>query len=115
MTERTEKKTARQSRSREIAGIVLFALALFVLLCLLSYDRGDPSFTHYVAGKIRIRNLGGVAGSYLADSLFRVFGMTAFLFPLLFGIFSMKLLFNKRLAFSLSTVLSCAQTFGCSS
>ena len=44
-----EKRTEKQKdnkRTREIKGVVCLSLALFLLLCLVSYHPQDPSFTH---------------------------------------------------------------------
>ncbi|HOO41112.1 MAG TPA: DNA translocase FtsK 4TM domain-containing protein, partial [Syntrophales bacterium] len=68
-------------RTREIKGVIDITLALFFLLCLLSYSPQDPSFTHYVSGGGKVRNLIGPFGSYTADSLIRLFGVSVFLIP----------------------------------
>jgi DNA segregation ATPase FtsK/SpoIIIE, S-DNA-T family len=71
------------NRTREIKGVVCLALAVFLLLCLFSYSPQDPSFTHVVApdGPSTL-NLTGTFGSYTADSIIRLLGITSFLFPL---------------------------------
>ncbi len=68
------------TRLKEIGGVISIALAAFIFLCLFSYDPHDPSLTHYVAGKVKIINYGGLVGAYLSDALLRVFGITAYLF-----------------------------------
>ena len=67
-------------RSREILGILLFAVALFVIVALLSYNPRDPSWMHFVAGKAKVHNLAGKIGSYLADGLLQFFGVVAYSF-----------------------------------
>ena len=66
--ERTKKK------SREITGFILLALALFILLCLVSYSPSDPSLTHFVADKTHTNNMGGFVGSYISAGLLGFFG-----------------------------------------
>jgi S-DNA-T family DNA segregation ATPase FtsK/SpoIIIE len=81
-----EKKTEKQKdnkRTREIKGVVCLSLALFLLLCLVSYRPQDPSFTHVplVSSGQSTHNFTGKAGSYTADSLIRLLGVSSFLFP----------------------------------
>ena len=69
-------------RTREIKGVVCLAVALFLLLCLLSYSPHDPSFTKVVTDGASTHNLTGKFGSYTADSIIRLLGITAFFLPL---------------------------------
>ncbi|WP_225561927.1 DNA translocase FtsK [Rhodanobacter sp. DHB23] len=69
-------------RLREAGALVLLALALYLLVCLFSYDAQDPSWSH--AGVVaHSRNLGGTVGAYVADLLRYLFGGVAYFFPLL--------------------------------
>jgi DNA segregation ATPase FtsK/SpoIIIE, S-DNA-T family len=77
-------------RPREIAGVITLAIAIYLLLCLSSYHPLDPSFTHFVAGKVKTHNLIGSLGSYTADTLLRLLGISAFWLPILFSIASFK-------------------------
>jgi S-DNA-T family DNA segregation ATPase FtsK/SpoIIIE len=77
-------------RSREIAGIVNLAIAIFLLLALSSYNPADSSFTHFVAGTAKTHNLIGSFGSYSADSLLRLFGIGALWFPVFFAVIAFK-------------------------
>ena len=62
-------------RTAEIVGVSCLALALFLLLALLSYHPLDPSLRHYYGPeKIAIRNLTGSVGSYTADTLIWIMG-----------------------------------------
>lgn len=76
------KENERLSRAAEIKGILCLALALFLLLCLLSYHPQDPSFTRFVAHDGPVKNWIGSFGSHLADTLIRLFGISVFLIPL---------------------------------
>jgi len=76
----TEKPSAFK-RPREIAGVIILTIAVFLLLSLSSYHPSDPSFTHFVAGKVKTHNLIGSMGSYTADSLLRLLGIGAFWLP----------------------------------
>ena len=69
-------------RLREAGALVLLALALYLLVCLFSYDAQDPSWSH--AGVVaHSHNLGGTVGAYVADVLRYLFGGVAYFFPLL--------------------------------
>jgi len=71
-------------RLKEAALLVTWAVALFLLVALGSHDPADPGWSHTGSGGA-LRNLGGVAGAWLADVLLYVFGRIAFLFPVLIG------------------------------
>lgn len=73
----------------EVMGILLVALALFVLLSLISYSQTDPSFFSYVSRKQGgIHNWMGIVGSYTAGFLFQTFGFPSFLIPFVMGVFA---------------------------
>ncbi|MCX5848880.1 MAG: DNA translocase FtsK 4TM domain-containing protein [Deltaproteobacteria bacterium] len=61
-----QKEQADNKRTREIKGAVCLSLALFLLLCLVSYHPQDPSFTHFVASGQATHNFTGKFGSYFA-------------------------------------------------
>ncbi|NOR20742.1 MAG: cell division protein FtsK [Xanthomonadales bacterium] len=56
------------------------ALAIIMLLALLSYSPLDPGFSHTGSGS-KLHNLIGGTGAWFADFGFYLFGMPAFLFP----------------------------------
>ncbi|HWJ93302.1 MAG TPA: DNA translocase FtsK 4TM domain-containing protein, partial [Telluria sp.] len=61
------------SEARWIALAVLF---VYFVLILLSYDKGDPGWSH--ANVVpKVHNLGGRAGAWLADLLLFIFGFSA--------------------------------------
>lgn len=66
---------------KEIIGILLFFLLVFVLVSLVSYHPQDPSLNNATAGNAK--NLFGVVGAYLADALIGLFGLGAFWVPIL--------------------------------
>jgi S-DNA-T family DNA segregation ATPase FtsK/SpoIIIE len=69
-------------RLREAGAVLLLPLALYLLVCLFSYNAMDPSWSH--AGQSEhARNFGGMLGAYVADLLRYLFGMVAYAFPLL--------------------------------
>ncbi len=85
-----EEKNTDNKRTREIKGVVCLALAVFALLCLVSYDPQDPSFTRFVVDGKATHNFTGYIGSYTADSLIRLLGFSSFLLPLILLLCSFK-------------------------
>jgi DNA segregation ATPase FtsK/SpoIIIE, S-DNA-T family len=76
------KKVKRDINIKKIASISMGALALFLLLSLVSYSGTDPSYNH-AADTSNVHNMMGLIGAYIADGLFWVFGLGAFLIPLM--------------------------------
>ena len=69
---------------RESALFVLGALALFLLIALISHHPGDPGWTQ--TGNTRvIHNYGGRVGAWFADVFFALFGYLAYLAPIMVG------------------------------
>src|SRR5215510_4084083 len=79
---------------REGALWVFGALALILLVALLSYDRNDPSFQ--TTGEVGpVNNLIGPIGAQVAGLLVMLFGRPAYLFPIMIGLAGW-VLFNNR-------------------
>lgn len=97
------EKQTNNKRIREIKGVVLLSLAVFLLLCLVSYHPQDPSFTHVslVAGGQTIHNFTGKVGSYIAGSLISLLGVASFLLPLMLFVCSFN--FFLRPEFTVNT------------
>jgi S-DNA-T family DNA segregation ATPase FtsK/SpoIIIE len=73
----------------EMMGLLLLAAGLLVMLSLLSYSATDPCFSVSGIGA-KTQNVIGIIGAYLSDVLLRLFGMSAYLLPLLlfgYGVF----------------------------
>ncbi len=68
---------------RDIVGVIWLATGLFLFLSLLSFDPKDPSFNTIGSGHT-VHNYCGYIGSFIADLVFQVFGMTSWL--IVFGI-----------------------------
>ena len=74
-------------------GVSLMVLSFFILLSVVSYSKNDPSFRNANDGEIR--NLFGIFGSHLADSLHVAIGVTMFTLPLFLLAWSSKFLFSS--------------------
>ncbi|MDR2696448.1 MAG: DNA translocase FtsK 4TM domain-containing protein, partial [Deltaproteobacteria bacterium] len=70
--------------AHELGGLFLIFWGLFVLLSLVTFDPGDPSLNHVVSGKIAVQNRAGIFGAYLAGFLHDLFGIGAYIWPLVF-------------------------------
>jgi DNA segregation ATPase FtsK/SpoIIIE, S-DNA-T family len=62
---------------REARWLVLAALAGYLLLVFLTYDRGDPAWSHS-APDAPTHNAGGRAGAWVADVLLYLFGLSGY-------------------------------------
>ena len=81
-----EKKITHQVSHglREGALLILGAIAIFLLVSLVSYHPADPGWSN--SGDVaRINNAGGIIGAWLADVLLYLFGYLAYLLPLMVG------------------------------
>jgi DNA segregation ATPase FtsK/SpoIIIE, S-DNA-T family len=75
-----EEKTFRGLR--EIAVLGFFALALFLLISLITFSNDDAGWTH--SGAVHaVTNACGVFGAWIADFTLSFFGLIAYLFPVI--------------------------------
>ncbi|HEY8683640.1 MAG TPA: DNA translocase FtsK 4TM domain-containing protein, partial [Rhodanobacter sp.] len=78
-------------RLREAGALLLLPLALYLLVCLFSYNAHDPSWTN--ASQINLaQNFGGTVGAHIADLLRWIFGLVAYCFPLLLLLLGVQVL-----------------------
>jgi S-DNA-T family DNA segregation ATPase FtsK/SpoIIIE len=83
---------SRKRLQRELTAIICLFLAVFIGVCLVSYNSFDTSFnTAHSSGVKDVSNWGGLIGSYLADALFQLIGLTAFIVPVTLLWISLKL------------------------
>ncbi len=75
--------------TKEVSGILLIALSIFLFLCLFTYSPEDPSFSTF-STRVTIRNGAGIVGAYLSDILIQVFGLVAYLLPFLSLLYGWK-------------------------
>ena len=90
------RKDATPSSSHglnDVIGIVLGAAALLLMVALLTYDKGDSS-VNIVPINNPPHNMGGPLGAWVAAKLFWVFGIGAFMIPVLLLIFGLGYLFQ---------------------
>lgn len=73
---------------------ILSALAVYFFLSLVTYNPDDPGWSHQGPSET-VRNFGGVVGAWFADIFLYLFGVMAYLFPLMVG-FSGWLVYRGR-------------------
>ncbi len=81
----------RGNLKKELAGVVLAAFTLLLVLSLFSFNPDDPSFNNQFSEPQRATNMAGSVGAYLADLFFQAFGIVAFLWPIAFALLAWKL------------------------
>lgn len=69
-------------RLQEVIFLLLVACAVFLLISLLTYHHHDPGWSSTGFSK-RIMNWGGRVGAWLADIFLFLFGLVAYLFPIM--------------------------------
>jgi S-DNA-T family DNA segregation ATPase FtsK/SpoIIIE len=85
----------REKLKYEMTGILLVALAIFLLLSLISYSPLDPSFFSYASSRAKgIHNWMGIVGAYISSLLFQGFGFSSFLIPFVIGVFAVSFIFR---------------------
>ena len=75
--------------------IGLIALCLYLVLALVTYDGRDPGWS-FMGQVDNIHNAGGRAGAFCADLMLGLFGVMAYLFPLLVGYWAVKVLRERH-------------------
>ena len=96
-----QQSRPRSSYAREMTGLFLFFWAVFLVLCLVTFDKNDPGLNQVSTAAV-IVNKAGLFGSYVAAFLNEWFGCCAFLWPVFFVILglsciSQRLVFNWRI------------------
>ena len=69
---------------RESKWFALLALALYLLLILVTFDKADSGWFHST-GTMTARNAGGRAGAWLSELLLYLFGVSAYCVVALLG------------------------------
>ena len=85
-----------KKRVAEGGFILVIALALFVLLSLVSYHESDPGWSQ-IGPSATIDNAGGRVGAYLADACYWAFGYLAFALPACFAFLAGVILKDNRM------------------
>lgn len=84
-TEDKEVTLRKLSSGRPLLEVLLLLVALFaiyLMVALLSFNPSDPSWSQ-TAWHEPIHNLGGTPGTWVADTLFFIFGVMAYIIPVI--------------------------------
>ncbi|MGB7296989.1 MAG: DNA translocase FtsK 4TM domain-containing protein [Candidatus Aminicenantales bacterium] len=102
MKTRRKKKAAkkkeprkRRFRSTEVVGLLVLVFAIFILISLMSYDAHDPSWASASSSARSVHNYGGKVGASLAEAVLQVFGLGAFLLPVVLGALCVRTLLPR--------------------
>ena len=76
---------------RESIFVTYLATSVFLLLSLATFSLEDAGWSHEGSG-IPIRNAAGSSGAWLSDFFLSLFGVTAFLFPIILAIYGYLIL-----------------------
>jgi len=98
-SKQTKKKLSGQPESSSRSKLLLaegaligwVALCLILLLALLSYSPDDPGWSH-TGSREGVANLIGPAGAWMSDISFALFGLMAYLLPVLLGVRALQIL-----------------------
>lgn len=117
MSKPTASATPKQNASvqglrlREGAFIALVAVFVYLTLALASYDPADPGWSRSGDG-LGVSNAGGPVGAWLADVMYALFGVMAWLFPTLILFRAWRLFRDRYLATGLDGVLMALRMTG---
>jgi S-DNA-T family DNA segregation ATPase FtsK/SpoIIIE len=89
-----ESALALKRRLSEALFLLIVFAAVYLLLCLLSYDPADPGWSRAAADP-RVDNLGGAFGAWLADLFLALFGYMAYAAPVLIGFAGFRVLSER--------------------
>ena len=98
-SKQTKKKLSGHHESSSRSKLLLaegaligwVALCLILLLALLSYSPEDPGWSH-TGSREGVANLIGPAGAWMSDISFALFGLMAYLLPVLLGVRALQIL-----------------------
>ena len=83
-------KAAKHSHWNDVVAVIVAAVALLVLLCLVTSSPNDRSFISTGNGSPSTHNWIGPVGANIAAVLISGFGWTAYLFPVLIGLIALR-------------------------
>jgi DNA segregation ATPase FtsK/SpoIIIE, S-DNA-T family len=83
-------KRKKHFRSAEVVSLLALLLAVFTFISLVSYNAHDPSWASVSSPGQKTHNYGGRVGASLAEIFLQVFGLGAFLLPVILGFIGVK-------------------------
>ncbi len=77
--------TESRKLTREVFGLFLLFWAMLIFLSLVTHSPADPSLNHVVSSAVPVQNNAGLLGAYISGFLNDVFGIAAYVWPLVVG------------------------------
>lgn len=93
---KNKKLTFLKRTKNYFFGIFWIFISIVMFVSLLSYNENDISFNN-VSTELKVNNYLGKFGSYTADLLVQIFGLSSLFFAGLFLILGFKVFFNKTI------------------
>lgn len=81
--------------ARESLALLLAGIVIVMGLAMVSYSPADPSWNNVT--KAPASNLAGIAGAYLADFIYQLFGYAAWIWMVLLSILTIRIAWGRRL------------------
>jgi len=97
-------KAPKHSHWNDVLAIILAAIAVLVLLCIISSSPEDRSLISTGGGSAGTKNWIGVVGANIAAILLSIFGWTAYLIPVLIGLIAFRVYQSETLVPRLARV-----------
>ena len=104
MAKQAKQPSADIQHVKEIIFVVGLILALFLLVSLVSYSPADSAWS-IQSSKETIHNAAGVPGAWFADGTLSLFGIMAYIMPLLLVLFSWQFYRDKTASVQAAGVL----------
>jgi DNA segregation ATPase FtsK/SpoIIIE, S-DNA-T family len=103
-TKSRAKRSGKRSLANEVFAVVLVAVAVLLLLSLVTFNPNDPNWN--LAGTQRVpSNLIGVVGAHVSDLFLQLFGLASLAIPILLCLIAVRVFFSNRAQLPLRKVL----------
>ncbi len=85
---------AKSRRLQLIIGVIAILSGIYLAISLFSHNKWDNSFS--TLSSKSVSNYGGVAGAYISDIMFSLFGLSGYLIPIFIIIYGLRRMLNKE-------------------
>jgi len=96
---RKAKKTKKEAQSRikrDVSGVLLILLSVFILISLISYSPDDPSWASVSTVSKKVHNFGGKVGASLSEALLQFLGFSSFILSIALIFLGFQAFFPKK-------------------
>lgn len=81
---------------KEVLGIIAFAVAVYLFIVVITYNKEDTLFSSSGFNPTNIKNQGGIVGAKISDTFLQGIGLGVYLLIILLFLTSLKLVFVKN-------------------